>query len=283
MGMNIKDFKNVLYEKDDITGIVTITINRPDVKNAMTPGVLIELPRAIDAVAQDDTALAMIITGAKPEGGCDPDKEAFCSGGYFDFAEVESLSQEEKDEIDFNDIARKKLCLQLWSLAKPVIAAMNGLAIGGGITIPLACADLIYASEYAWARFPFIRLGIIPELASSYLLPRLIGMQKTKEIMFLGEKIPAKEMEKIGIVNKVLPHDELLPFAREMALKLIPPGGAYMAVRLTKEVLHKQLVENVSSALDLENEALLTTFSSKDFFESITARLEKRDPVFKGE
>lgn len=281
--MDAKDFKNVLYEKDGNTGIVTVTINRPDVKNALTPGVLIELPRAIDAVAQDETALAMIITGAKPEGGCEPDKEAFCSGGYFDFAEIESLSQEEKDEIDFTDIARKKLCLKLWNVYKPVIVAMNGLAIGGGITIPLACADLIYASEHAWARFPFIRLGIIPELASSYLLPRLIGMQKTKEIMFFGEDIPARELEKFGIVNKVLPHDELISYAKEMALKLVPPRGAYMAVRLTKEVLHKQLIEKVTHALDLENEALLKTFSSKDFFESLTARMEKREPVFKGE
>ena len=101
--------------------------------------------------------------------------------------------------------------------------------------------------------------------------------------MFFGEKIPAKVLEEYGIVNKVLPHDDLLPYAREMALKLIPPGGAYMAVRLTKEVLHKQLVQEVTRALDLENEALLTTFSSKDFFESITARMEKREPVFKGE
>lgn len=281
--MDVNDFKNVIYEKEEETGIVTITINRPDVKNAMTPGVLIDLPRAIDAVVQDASAKAMIITGAKPVGGGNPENEAFCSGGYFDFAEIESLSQEMKDEIDFTDIARKKLCLKLWMCYKPVIVAMNGLAIGGGITIPLACADLIYASEYAWARLPFIRLGIIPELASSYLLPRLIGMQKTKEIMFFGEKIPAKELQELGIVNKVLPHDELLPYAKEMALKLIPPKGAYMAVQLTKEVLHKPLIDAVTRALDLENEALLTTFSSKDFIESVTARIEKREPVFKGE
>jgi 2-(1,2-epoxy-1,2-dihydrophenyl)acetyl-CoA isomerase len=281
--MDTGSFRNVLYEKDDATGIVTITINRPDIKNALTPGVLVEFPRAIDAAAEDTSVLAVIITGAKPEGGQNPEEEAFCSGGYFDVAEFESLSQEMKDEIDFTDIARKKLCLSLWSLYKPVIVAMNGLAIGGGITIPLACADLIYASEYAWAKFPFINLGIIPELASSYLLPRLIGMQKTKEIMFFGKKIPAKELEKLGIVNKVLPHEELLSYAKEMALKLIPPKGAYMAVRMTKEVLHKQLIENVTNALDLENEALNKTFSSNDFFESLAARMEGREPVFKGE
>ncbi|MCJ7773231.1 MAG: enoyl-CoA hydratase-related protein [Desulfobacterales bacterium] len=281
--MDVKEFKSVIYEKDDETGIVTITINRPDVKNALTPGVLVEFPRAVDAVAKDASVKAMIITGAKPEGENNPEKEAFCSGGYFNFAEVESMSQEMKDELDFTDIALKKLCLKLWSLYKPVIVAMNGLAIGGGITIPLACADLIYASEHAWARLPFIRLGIIPELASSYLLPRLIGMQKTKEIMFFGEDIPAKKLEELGIVNKVLPHDELIPYAKEMALKLVPPGGAYMAVQLTKEALHKPLIEAVTKALDLENEGLLKTFSSKDFAESLAARIEKREPAFKGE
>ncbi|MBW1642543.1 MAG: enoyl-CoA hydratase/isomerase family protein [Deltaproteobacteria bacterium] len=281
--MDVKDFKSVVYEKDDETGIVTVTINRPDVKNALTPGVLVELPRAIDAVAQDETATAIIITGAKPEGESDPEKEAFCSGGYFNLAEVESMSQEMKDELDFTDIAQKRLCLKLWNLYKPVIVAMNGLAIGGGITIPIACADLIYASEYAWARLPFIKLGIIPELASSYLLPRLIGMQQTKEIMFFGEDIPAKKLEALGIVNKVLPHEELIPYAKEMTLKLVPPAGAYMAVRLTKEVLHKPLIEAVTKALDLENEALLKTFSSKDFVESMASRAEKRAPVFKGE
>ena len=281
--MDVKEFKSVKYKKDDETGIVTVTINRPDVKNALTPGVLVELPRAVDAVAQDETATAIIITGAKPEGERDPEKEAFCSGGYFNFAEVESMSQEMKDELDFTDIAQKRLCLKLWNLYKPVIVAMNGLAIGGGITIPIACADLIYASEYAWARLPFIKLGIIPELASSYLLPRLIGMQQTKEIMFFGEDIPAKKLEALGIVNKVLPHEELIPYAKEMTLKLVPPAGAYMAVRLTKEVLHKPLIEAVTKALDLENEALLKTFSSKDFVESMASRAEKRAPVFKGE
>jgi 2-(1,2-epoxy-1,2-dihydrophenyl)acetyl-CoA isomerase len=283
MDMDVKDFKSVVYKRDDESGIVTVTINRPDVKNALTPGVLVELPRAIDEVAQDENAKAVMITGAKPDGENDPKKEAFCSGGYFNFAEVESMSQEMKDELDFTDIAQKRLCLKLWSLYKPVIVAMNGLAIGGGITIPIACADLIYASEYAWARFPFIKLGIIPELASSYLLPRLIGMQQTKEIMFFGEDIPAKKLEALGIVNKVLPHDELIPYAREMTLKLIPPKGAYMAVRLTKEVLHKPLIESVTHALDLENDALLKTFSSKDFVESLAARSDKREPVFRGE
>ncbi|HOO90005.1 MAG TPA: enoyl-CoA hydratase-related protein [Syntrophales bacterium] len=280
--MTGRNFEAVLYEKDDDTKIVTVTINRPEIKNALTLRVLAELNWAADAVDKDDTALALIITGARVEGNTDPTKEAFCSGGYFNPADLESMDEETKAEIDLTDIAQKKLCLKLWSLYKPVIVAMNGLAIGGGLTIPLACADLIFASEYAWGRLPFVSLGIVPELASSYLLPRLLGLQKAKEIMFFGEKMTAQEMYNLGIVNKVLPHGDLIPYARETALRLIPPRGAWKAVRMAKEILHKPLVEAVTGALDRENSALNTLFASKDFVEAVTARIEKREPVFLG-
>jgi enoyl-CoA hydratase/carnithine racemase len=277
-----RNFESLLYEKDDETGIVTVTINRPDIRNALTLRVLVELNWAADEVKKDDTAKALIITGARPEGTDDPAKEAFSSGGYFNPAELESMDEVTKSEIDLTDIAQKRLCLSLWSLYKPVIAAINGLAIGGGLTIPLACADLIFASEHAWARLPFVSLGIVPELASSYLLPRLLGFQKAKEIMFFGENMTAQELLELGIVNKVLPHAELLAYARETALKLIPPNGAWMAVSMTKEILHKPLIEAVTGALDRENVALNKLFASHDFSETIIARMEKRKPVFKG-
>jgi len=281
--MNGKNFKNILYEKDEESGIVTVTINRPEIKNALTLLVLLELYRASDAVEKDESAKAMILTGAKPADTDDPQQEAFSSGGYFDISELESLDEETKSQIDLTDIAQKKLCLKLWNLDKPIIAAVNGLAVGGGFTIPLACADLIYASEYAWATFPFVNLGIIPELASTYLLPRLLGFQKAKELIFFGEKLSARELLELGLVNRVLPHNELIPYAREMALKLVPPKGAWMAVRLCKQALHKPLIEAVTRALDLENVGLNKTFSSLDFFEALAARKEKRPPMFKGQ
>ena len=280
--MQVKEFRNILYEKDDGTGMVTVTINRPEIKNALTITVLLELYWAVEAMQNDDSAKAMIITGAKPADSDDPANEAFSSGGYFDLTEYEALDQDTKNQIDLTDIAQKKLCLKLWQLYKPVIAAINGLAIGGGITIPLACADLIYVSEHAWARFPFINLGIIPELASSFLLPRLLGLQRAKEICFFGEDLNAQKLFDLGLINKVLPHDELLPYAMQMAAKLIPPQGAGLAVSLTKQAMHKPLIEAVTNALDNENEALNKTFSTTDFFEAIAARKEKREPVFKG-
>jgi enoyl-CoA hydratase/carnithine racemase len=280
--MDINDFEDVVYEKDDDTGLVTISINRPEIRNALTFRGLMELFWAFHAVENDDGAEAVILTGAKPADSDDPDKEAFSSGAYFDPKELETMDEETKSQIDFTDLAQKKLCLKMLNVEKPIIAALNGLAIGGGFTIPLACADLIYASEYAWARLPFVSIGITPELASSYVLPRAIGLQKAKEIMLFGEKLNAQALFELGLVNKVLPHPELLPYARDMAFKLIPPGGAGLAVRLTKRILHKPLVEQMTKALDRENETLAKTFTSHDFFEALNARKEKREPVFKG-
>lgn len=280
--MEVRKFKNVIYDKDEDSGIVTVTINRPEIKNALTITVLLELSWAADAVQQDESAKAMILTGARPTDSSDPANEAFSSGGYFDLSEYEALDEATKKEIDLTDIAQKKVCLKLWQLYKPVIAAINGLAIGGGITIPLACADLIYVSEHAWARFPFINLGIVPELASTFLLPRVLGFQRAKEICFFGEDLNAEKLFELGLVNKVLPHDELLPYATETTAKLIPPQGAGLAVNLTKQAMHKPLIEAVTHALDNENEALNKTFSTTDFFEAVAARKEKRAPVFKG-
>ena len=275
-------FKNIIYEKDSETGVVEITLNRPEIKNALAIGLLIELQDAVEMANKDEAVKGVIITGARHPDQEDPTREAFSSGGYFDLSELESLDEETKSRFDFQDIALKRLCLKMWQLDKPVIVAMNGLAIGGGFTIPLACADLIYASEHAWARLPFVRLGIAPELASSYLLPRLVGFQKAKEIMFFGEKISAQEMCDMGVVNRVLPHEELLPYARERMLALVPPGGAWLSVRQTKAILHKPLIAEVTRALDLENEVLNRLFGCSDFQEALTARLEKREPSFRG-
>lgn len=275
-------FNNIIYEKDDETGIVQITLNRPEIKNALTMLLLMEWYDAVELIDQDDTVKGVIITGARHPEQDDPLKEAFSSGGYFDFSELEALDEETRSRIDFHDIALKKLCLKMWQLYKPIVVAMNGLAIGGGFTIPLACADLIYASEHAWARLPFVRLGIAPELSSSYLLPRVVGFQKAKEIMFFGEKMSAREMCAMGVVNRVLPHEDLLPFVRQQMLKLVPPGGAWNSVCQTKSILHQPLIEAVTQALDRENVVLNQLFGGADFQEALTARMEKREPRFKG-
>ena len=280
--MDKKDFKYIRYEQEADTGIVLVTLNRPEIKNALSVILLLELNIAVETIEKDETVKAMIITGAKHPDVADPSQEAFSSGAYLDLSELESLDEETKSRIDLTDIAQKRLCLKLWQLKKPVVAAINGMAIGGGFTIPLACADLIYISQHAWVKLPFVNVGLAPELASSYLLPRMIGLQQTKEIIFFGEKLSAQRLLELGLVNQVLPHDELLRYAREQTLKLIPPQGAGFSVNLCKELLHKPLVEAVTRALDSENEALLNAFGSNDFAEALSARMEKRPPVFIG-
>lgn len=286
LSMKVDEFRDIRYEKERDTGIVTLTFNTPKRKNALSFYTFLEMFWAVETMDQDEEARVMIITGAKDPDSHDPRNEAFSSGGYFTLAppgEGDPMSREEiRAQIDTTDIAQKKLTLRMWQLEKPVIAAINGLAIGGGFTLPLACADFIYISEFAWARLPFVSLGIIPEFASSFLLPRLLGFHRAKEIIYLGEKLSAQELFQLGLVNKVLPHDDLLPYAREMALRVIPPRGAGHAVRLAKRALHKPLIDEVTKALDLENQGLNEALTTQDFIEAISARLGKRPPVFKG-
>ncbi|CAB1082163.1 hypothetical protein D1AOALGA4SA_9799 [Olavius algarvensis Delta 1 endosymbiont] len=134
--VNAKEFKNIIYDKDDETGVVLVSINRPEIKNALSILVLLDLYRAAELFDGDDTALAMIVTGANAADNHDPTREAFSSGGYFNPAELESLDEKTRAEFDLTDIAQKKLCLKLWQINKPIIAAINGLAIGGFLGSP---------------------------------------------------------------------------------------------------------------------------------------------------
>ncbi|MFC1821740.1 enoyl-CoA hydratase/isomerase family protein [Thermodesulfobacteriota bacterium] len=275
-------YHEILYEKEEETGIVTITLNMPKRKNAFSPLTVLDFFKAMDEFEADDSAKALIITGAKDPDSNDPKKEAFSSGGFFDLKFMEELSEEIKAQIDLTDPAQKKLFIKMWAIDKPIVAAINGLAVGFGFTLPLGCADLIYMSEHAWATLPFAVLGIVPEFASTYILPRIVGFQKAKEILFMGERITAQQAFDLNLVNKVLPHDELIPYAREQTLRLIPPKGAGQAIRVIKRALHKPLIDGMTAALDLENEGLNKMFTTSDFKEAIVARLERRAPVFKG-
>jgi len=282
--MRVEEFNDILYEKDEATGIVVVTLNAPERKNAMSFITNLELFYAVQAMEEDDEAKAMIITGARDPESDDPTKEAFSSGGYFTPKLFTDIPEEIKKEIDLTDLAAKRLCLKLFNFEKPVVAAINGMAIGAGFTMPLAGADLIYMSEHAWIEFPFVgRLGILPEFALTYFLPRMMGFQKAKEIVYFPKRIPAQQALEWGWVNEVVPHEDLIPRARETARKLIPPEGPGLAVRLAKRAFHQPYVDAVTRALGVENQGLNQTMKSHDFGEGLKARKEKRSPVFKGE
>ncbi len=270
--MRIEDFEDCLYEKE-ANGICTLTLSRPERRNAVTHITFLEIYTALEDMEKDKNAKVLIITG-------DPKGNAFTSGGYFKQEMLEKMK--EYPEIDLMDIAQKRTCMKFWNFPKPVIAAINGMAIGGGITMPLAGADLIYMSEDAWLGFFFSTRGIIPEFGATFILPFLIGFQKAKEIFYFGKKVFAQEAYELGLVNKVLPKDELMPYAREQALRLIPPQGPSVSLKLMKKTMHSYFAEILERTLDLENKALRKLFTSYDFRESMKALKEKRDPIFKG-
>ena len=270
--MRIEDFEDIVYEKED-NGICTATISRPDARNAVTYISFLELFYVLEDMEKDKNARVLILTG-------DPKGNAFTSGGYF---KPEMMNEMRKyPEIDLMDIAQKKVCMKFWNFNKPVITAINGMAIGGGITMPLAGSDLIYMAEDAWLGFFFSKRGIIPEFGCSFLLPLLVGFQKAKEICYFRNKITAQKALKLGLVNKILPPEELIPYTREQALKLIPPKGASLSLKLMKKTMHAYFRDILEKTLDLENRGLRKTFTSKDFNESMKAIKEKRDPVFLG-
>jgi enoyl-CoA hydratase/carnithine racemase len=274
------DFTDIHYQLDS-DGIVTVSLNTPQRKNAISGLTSLELQWAARHFQDDDKALAMILTGA-PDADAEPSRQAFSSGGYFSPDVYEDLPEEIMAQIDLTDIAMKATVLAFFGCDKPVLAAVNGLAIGGGITLPLAVADQVYLSEHAWARLPFASLGISAELGSTYMLPRMLGMQKAKELFFYPEKLEAKQLLELGLANAVVPHDELLAYTRDKALQLVPPRGAGASIRAMKRAMHMQKVGELTRALDLENEALNALMKTGDFVEGLMARVEKREPVFKG-
>ncbi len=272
--MNVEDIESIIYEKED-NGICTATISRPDKRNAVSVFSFLEIRTILNDMEKDENAKVLIITG-------DPRGRAFSSGAFFDSEMLKNASKELLNEIDLNDIAQKETTLSLFKFKKPIIAAINGLAIGGAYTMLLVGADLIYMAEDAWLGLYFSQRAIIPEFGSSFLLPLLVGFQKAKEICYFGENISAQEAEKLGLVNKVLPNDELIPFAREQALRLIPPKGPIAAIQSMKRTMHSYYINILSSTLDLENEGMRKAFASSDFRESIRSLQEKREPTFTG-
>jgi len=274
--MKIEDFEDILYEKEE-NGICTITFNRPKRRNALSNVTFLEIWTALDDMEKDKNARVLIMTGSK-EG------RAFSSGGYFNMKMMTTIPQHILEEIDMLDVAQKRVCMKLWNFPKPVIAAINGLAIGAGITMPLAGADLIYMTEdpEAYLRFNFAERAIMPEFGLSFILPLYVGFQKAAEICYFTEKIGPQEALKLGLVNKILPPDDLLSYAREQALKLIPPKAASMSISAIKKTMRVYFADIISDTLDLENEGLRALMKTSDFRASTKSLITKKPPIYKG-
>ncbi|MHA2051634.1 MAG: enoyl-CoA hydratase-related protein [Promethearchaeota archaeon] len=271
----IEDFKDIKYEKEE-NGICTITINRPERRNALSPITFLELHSAFDHMEHDDDIKVVILTGNQ-EGN------AFSSGAYVSPKIEKEMTPEIRKMLDPTDRSTKYMAKKIFDFPKPVVAAVNGLAIGGGITMLLIGADLIYASENAYLGFYFIQNAFMSEFASTFLLPLHLGFQRAKEIIYYGKKIPAQEALELGLVNKVLPLNELVPYAREQALKLIAPKAPGLSIILMRKALHEMFKDQIYKILDIENEGYITLLSKPDVRIAMTARINKTKPEFKGE
>ncbi len=272
--MKIEDLNDVIYEKEE-NGICTLTFNTPKRRNALSYVSFLEIWTVLDDMEKDKDAKVLIMTGCE-------EAQAFSSGGYFNMKYITSIQTEVMNEIDLMDIAQKKLCVKMWNFNKPIIAAINGLAIGIGITMPLVGADLIYIAEDAWLGFYFVKRAVIPEFSSSFILPFLIGFQKAKEIIYFGDKISAQDAEKLGLVNKVLPPEELIPYVRKQALRLVPPKAPIKAIYRMKQTLHDYYKDAITKTVDLENKGLQDLFKTHDFRAATKSLITKKDPIFKG-
>jgi enoyl-CoA hydratase len=257
------EFQNLLLEKDG--HIALITLNRPEVRNALDPRTWAEIRAAIRECRFDNDVRVVIITGA---GG-----KAFASG-----ADIRSLRDRETLEV-LKSEAQESLN-DIENLDKPVIAAIDGFALGGGCELAMAC-DIRIATSRSKLGQPEVNLGIIPGAGGTQRLQRIVGIGKAKELIFTGDIISAQEAKEIGLVNKVVEQpEELLPAAKEMAQKIIAKGP--VAVSLAKLAINVGSNTDINSGLLFEKFAQTIAFSTEDRIEGTTAFLEKRKPEFKG-
>jgi len=262
------NYEDLSLEKKD--GIATITLNVPDKMNAITTKMRKSLTLAAHEIATDDEVGVAIVTGAG---------RVFSAGG--DVTAMKARVEGTLDESRYERLQR----VGYWSdvfprIDKPVIAAINGAAVGAGFSLTMSC-DIRIASDKAKFGSVFILRGLIPDSALTYFLPRAIGTSRALELMFTGNIIDAEEAKSLGIVSRVVPHDELMKTAHELAARIIqqPP----IAIALTKRLVYRSMIDDVARHLDWETYAQQLCWRTEDFRESALAFLEKRpQPRFKG-
>ena len=258
-------YKNVLYEAKK--GLAVVTINRPGVLNALNEETISELIDVFCKIKQDDAVGAVVITGTG--------EKAFVAG-----ADIKELSQ--KNSLTGKDFVLKgQMCLNIIeNLGKPVIAAINGFALGGGCEIAMACTMRI-AAQNAKLGQPEINLGLIPGFGGTQRLPRLVGKGNAAELALTGDMISAEEAHRIGLVNKVVPRGEALGEAEKVARKILAKSP--VTVRLILEAVNRGVEVGLPEALNLEANLFGIACATEDMKEGTKAFLEKRKPDFKGE
>jgi 2-(1,2-epoxy-1,2-dihydrophenyl)acetyl-CoA isomerase len=256
-------YENILFDVAD--RIATVTLNRPDAMNATTDGLYTDLNDCIGRIAADDAISCVILTGAG---------RGFCAGA--------DLKSRRDDMTPLQLRARHRWILNdvlepLYRLEKPVIAAVNGAAAGAGFNIALAC-DFIIASEKASFIQVFAKVGLVPDLGGLYLLSRVVGINVAKELCFTARKVLPDEAKVLGIVNHVVPHDDLMAKAREIAGQIA--AASPTATAMTKSLLNKSSNATLEQMLEFESYAQTVAYLTPEYKEGVQAFREKRVPDF---
>jgi len=247
-------------------GVAVCTLNRPEALNSITREGHHELERLFAQLAADPDISAVVLTGAG---------RAFCAGG-----DVKGMDPDAYDSPSgIFDSGARDLVAKLLGVEKPVIAAVNGDAVGLGATIALAC-DVVFMSEKARIGDPHVRVGLVPGDGGAVLWPLLVGPARAKEYLMTGDLLPAAEAERIGLVNHVCPPEQVLDDALAFANKLA--AGATLAIRFAKLSVQRTLLRSVLDTLDLSLALEALTGNSRDYTEALAAFSEKRKPVFEG-
>ena len=258
--------KSFLYSVTD--GVATITLNRPERLNALTFDVYRELTDTFAALSDESEVRVVVITGAG---------RAFCSGGDVKDIIGELFARDMEGLLDFT----RMTCDLIWNmraLPKPIIAKLNGTTAGAGACIALA-ADIRIASEAAKIAFLFVKVGLSgADMGAAYLLPRVVGLSKATELLYMGEFISAAEAERIGLYNQVVPAEQLDAACADFAGRLA--AGPAFALAKTKEMLNRELDMNLQSALECEAQAQAICMQHPDYREAYEAFMAKRPSKF---
>ncbi len=257
-------YNNILFEIND--NIATVTINRPKSLNALNTEVLNEIFQAAESVAANEEIRVLILTGSGDK--------AFVAG-----ADITELAELNPLQGKFFSANGHKAMAALHDLTIPVIAAVNGFALGGGLELALSC-DFIYASENAKFGLPEITLGLIPGFGGTQRLSRIIGKNMTKEMIFTGKMISAQEASQMGFVNLVVPAEKLMESAIKTA-KTIASRGKF-SLNMAKQTINQGLDVDLTTGCKMEIDAFALCMASEDVREGTLAFLEKRKPDFKG-
>jgi 2-(1,2-epoxy-1,2-dihydrophenyl)acetyl-CoA isomerase len=258
------DYQTLLSETQD--GIALIRMNHPKKMNALGAELRKDLLACLEALDRDEGVRVLVLTGSG---------KSFCAGG--DIQELKDKRTVSQARAYVRQVSR--IISAIRNLEKPVIGAVNGAAVGAGFSLAMAC-DLIVASEKAFFSMAFVKIGLVPDLGTTYFAPRLFGSPKAKEMAFLGQTLSAQDLYNLGFINALVDPEALEPKALDLARQIA--AGPPLALGLTKKMMNQSWDLNLETALEVEAQSQAACMQSEDFHEGVGAFYEKRPPRFQG-